>query len=65
LLAAVTVGECDGMSTSDTDDDKILRTSERTRTRPSRMADLIGKSKVLEAVLIKKFAVPSLSTMVR
>jgi hypothetical protein len=53
------------MSASDIDDDKILGTSKRTRTRPSRMADLIGKSKVLERVLIKKFAIPSLSTMVR
>lgn len=50
------------MNASDIKDDKIFGTSERTRTRPSRVADLIGKAKVLESFLIEKFTVPSLST---
>jgi len=65
LLAAVTVLECDKMRTSDIEDYKILWTSKRKRTRSSRVAELIGKSKVLERVLIEKLAVPSLSTKVR
>ena len=60
MLATVTVLDCDRMRARDIEDDKIFRTSERARTRPLRVAKLIGKSEVLERVLVKKFPIPPL-----
>jgi hypothetical protein len=65
LLATVTVLDCDKMRASGIEDDEILRASERTGTRPSRVANLIGKAKALERDLMEKITIPSLSTMVR
>jgi hypothetical protein len=53
------------MKAGDIEDNKIFGSSERTRTWPSRVANLIGKSKVVERIVIEKLTVPSLSTMVR
>ena len=50
---------------SDIEDNKNFGSSKRTRTWPSRVANLIGKSKVVERIVIEKLTIPSLSTMVR
>jgi hypothetical protein len=60
LLTTVTVLDRDGMKARDIEDDKIFGTSERARTRPLRVANLIAKSEVLERVLVEKFPVPPL-----
>jgi hypothetical protein len=39
---------------------EVNRTRMRTRARRTRMAKLIVKAKILQAVLLKKIAVPSL-----
>jgi hypothetical protein len=48
------------MRACDIEDDKLLWTSERTRTGSARMAELINETEVLERVIIEELAIPSL-----
>jgi len=48
------------MRARDIEDDEILWTGERARTRPLRVTNLIAKSEVLESVLVEKFPIPPL-----
>ena len=57
---AVAIVERDGMRARDIEDDELLWTSERTRTGSAKMAKLIRETEVLERVIIKKLAIPSL-----
>ena len=52
------------MRACDIENDEMFWASERARTMPVRMANLIGESEVLETVLVKKFPVPPLTNNV-
>jgi hypothetical protein len=60
LLATITVLDRDRIKARDIKNDEILGTSERARTRPLRVANLIAKSEVLESVLVEKLPIPPL-----
>ena len=57
---ALTIVNGNEMRAQNVEDDEVLRARLRTWTLRTRMAKLVMISKVLESVLVKKFAIPFL-----
>ena len=57
---ALTIVNGNEMRAQNVEDDEVLRARLRTWTLCTRMAKLVTISKVLESVLVEKFAIPFL-----